>query len=240
MSNPRDLTGKEIQDTIKWSLGHVSSSAASRVKTHLVKSLYGDIDLAFEKLGHYFSLVKEKNPGTIAEVETINGFFHRSVLVPKFCISSIAHCQPVVALDGTHLKDLMNSRGVLLVASIKDPNNHLLVLGLAVVPTENYDNWSWFIKQLKLAGVIHDDIVLISGRDKGLMKACKDICPNNPHRFCLRHIVANIRANKKMWLTAAEENIVYQVANASSRDSFARYAEKLRTRNPGNIHCYGC
>ncbi|CAK4791485.1 unnamed protein product, partial [Aphanomyces euteiches] len=68
MSNPRDLTGKEIQDTIKWSLGHdVSSSAASRVKTHLVKSLYGDIDLAFEKLGHYFSLVKEKNPGTIAE-----------------------------------------------------------------------------------------------------------------------------------------------------------------------------
>ncbi|KAH9158421.1 hypothetical protein LEN26_002988 [Aphanomyces euteiches] len=76
-------------------------------------------------------------------------------------------CQPVVALDGTHL---MNSNGVLLVATTKDPNNHLLVLGIAIVPVENYDNWQWFMRHLQTAGILRADVVILSDRDKGLKK----------------------------------------------------------------------
>ncbi|KAH9107824.1 hypothetical protein LEN26_014236, partial [Aphanomyces euteiches] len=137
-------------------------------------------------------------------------------------------CQPVVALDGTHLKDLMNSNGVLLVATTKDPNYHLLVLGIAIVSVENYDNWQWFMRHLQVAGILDGDVVIL----KGLKKACKDVCPQLSHRFCLRHIVANIRSSKDMSLTPDEERLVYRLATRSSRDSFESVSQKLLSTNP--------
>ncbi|KAH9150167.1 hypothetical protein LEN26_004105, partial [Aphanomyces euteiches] len=190
------------------------------------------IDGAFEKLESYFAIVVEKNQGSIAKVQKTHGVFRRSLLIQHFYIAAMKFCQPVVALDGTYLKDLMNSNGVLLVATTKDPNNHLLVLGIAIVPVENYDNWQWFMRHLQVAGILDGDVVILSDRDKGLKKACKDVCPQLSHRFCLRHIVANIRSSKDMSLTPDEERLVYRLATRSSRDSFESVSQKLLSTNP--------
>ncbi|KAF0721349.1 hypothetical protein Ae201684_019171 [Aphanomyces euteiches] len=172
---PRNLAGKEIQHTVLSVLGHeISASAANKAKQHLVKFLYGAIDGAFEKLKSYFAIVAEKNQGSIAKVQKTHGVFRRSLLVPHFCIAAMKFCQPVVALDGTHLKDLMNSNGVLLVATTKDPNNHLLVLGIAIVLVENYDNWQWFMRHLQVAGILDGDVVILPDRDKGCLAFAMD------------------------------------------------------------------
>ena len=121
--------------------------SASRAKQALIKNLYGDMNLSFEKLQSYFDEVQLKNPGTHAVVESEEGSFRRSCFIPAFCIRAVEYCQPVIALDGittsyclmsntdpgTHLKDLMNSSGILLVASAKDSNNHIVLLGFVLI-----------------------------------------------------------------------------------------------------------
>ncbi|KAH9138763.1 hypothetical protein AeRB84_016935 [Aphanomyces euteiches] len=95
----------------------------------LVFALYGGLDVSFEKLSNYFEQIKSANPGTHAKVESFGGHFHRSFFLSGFSARAAKYCQPVIALDGTHLKGLMNLNGTLLVASAKDPNNSMLILG---------------------------------------------------------------------------------------------------------------
>ncbi|KAH9180098.1 hypothetical protein AeNC1_017258, partial [Aphanomyces euteiches] len=203
--------------TVLSVLGHeISASAANKAKLHLVKNVYGAIDEAFEKLESYFEIVVKKNPGSIAKVQNCHGVVSTSCRFGR----------------NTFLKDLMNSNGVLLVATTKHPNNHLLVLGIAIVPVENYDNWQWFMRHLQTAGILKGDVVILSDRDKGLKKACMNVCPELSHRFCLRHIVANIRSAKDMSLTPDEERLVYRLATRSCRESFDNVSHKLLSTNP--------
>ncbi|KAH9145568.1 hypothetical protein AeRB84_010517, partial [Aphanomyces euteiches] len=217
----RKLTANDIKDS-------------SRAKQAIVNATYGEVDESIEKLEAYFDVIRQHNPGTFTVVETDGGHFRRSVIVPAFCKHAVKHCQPVLALDGAHLKDMMHSNGVLLVASMKDPNNHIVVIGLGIARQEDGPNWSWFLKSLKTAGVLDsEDLVIISDRQKGLIKACNDVVPNIPHRFCLRHVIANIRSTKGLSLSSSEEALVFRMANADSSDTFDRLAETLACTNPG-------
>ncbi|KAH9106485.1 hypothetical protein AeMF1_017903 [Aphanomyces euteiches] len=183
----------------------------------LVFALSGGLDVSFEKLSNYFEQIKSANPGTHAKVESFGGHFHRSFFLSGFSARAAKYCQPVIALDGTHLKGLMNLNGTLLVASAKDPNNSMLILGLAIVPVENGANWTWFLKHLKQAGVFANNPVVISDRLKGLINSCKTVLPYCAHRFCMRHIVANIRSTN----------------GASSADHFEELATRLSKTNMG-------
>ncbi|KAH9110154.1 hypothetical protein LEN26_013836 [Aphanomyces euteiches] len=183
----------------------------------LVFALYGGLDVSFEKLSNYFEQIKSANPRTHAKVESFGGHFHRSFFLSGFSARAVKYCQPVIALDGTHLKGLMNLNGTLLVASAKDPNNSMLILGLAIVPVENGANWTWFLKHLKQAGVFANNPVVISDRLKGLINSCKTVLPYCAHRFCMRHIVANIRSTN----------------GASSADHFEELATRLSKTNMG-------
>ncbi|KAF0703490.1 hypothetical protein AaE_015349 [Aphanomyces astaci] len=144
----------------------------------LVQMLYGDVDVSFEKLEGYFAKVVEHNPGTYAKVEKSGSYFYRSILIPKFCIGAAKLCQEVIALDGTHLKDVMSTNGVLLLATTRDPNNELIILALAIVPVEDGSNWTWFLNHVKAAGIMDKNPVILSDRQKGLINACNTVCPS--------------------------------------------------------------
>ncbi|ETV69095.1 hypothetical protein H257_15065 [Aphanomyces astaci] len=56
----------------------ISTSSASLAKRKLVKHLYGSVDMAFEKVGSYFELLKARNPGyclryIVANINTAQG-----------------------------------------------------------------------------------------------------------------------------------------------------------------------
>ncbi|KAH9123064.1 hypothetical protein AeMF1_005855, partial [Aphanomyces euteiches] len=131
-----------------------------------------------------------------------------------------------------HLKDLMNVNGVILVATAKDPNNHAIVLGIGVVPFENFEHWQWFLKHLRDSNLIQSPTVIISDRQKGLIKACTNVYPDALHRYCLRHIVANIRA-KGTHVPPDHEAIIYKIARADSNDTYTSLMEQLNRINPG-------
>ena len=50
-------------------------------------------------------------------------------------------------LDGTFLKsDIV---GILFVACLKDSNNNIRIIGIAIMNGESYENWQWFLEHLK-------------------------------------------------------------------------------------------
>ncbi|KAF0702007.1 hypothetical protein AaE_016184, partial [Aphanomyces astaci] len=106
---------------------------------------------------------------------------------------------------------------------------------LAIVPVEDGPNWTWFLNHAKAAGTMDKNPVILSDRQKGLINACNTVCPQSPHRFCMQHIVANIRSTKGLWLTQAEEGLAYRMARSDSSDTFELLGQKMSEVNPGAL-----
>ncbi|KAI5678871.1 hypothetical protein M9H77_09821 [Catharanthus roseus] len=68
----------------------------------------------------------------------------------KFAIERIfdefPYCRPMISMDGTHLRGPY--KGVLLISSTWDANNHLFPLDFAIVDKESCESWNWFLKNL--------------------------------------------------------------------------------------------
>ncbi|GAA0174249.1 hypothetical protein LIER_27684 [Lithospermum erythrorhizon] len=60
---------------------------------------------------------------------------------------------------------------------------------------ESFDTWSYFLEALTnyLGHDHHFRITFTSDRQKGLINAVKEKCPNSPQRHCARHLYANFR-----------------------------------------------
>ena len=56
--------------------------------------------------------------------------------------------------------------------------------------------------------------------------------PDALYRYCLRHIVANIRS-KGTHVPAEHEAIIYKIARADSNDTYTSLMEQLNRINPG-------
>ncbi|KAG9400270.1 hypothetical protein AC1031_011181 [Aphanomyces cochlioides] len=99
--DPRKITGKYVIDRVREACGEIiSKSSASRAKRKIVDCLFGTVDIAFEKVKSYFTVIQSHNPGTFCKVESQDGAFFRSIMIPKFCIDAFSNCQPLIALDG--------------------------------------------------------------------------------------------------------------------------------------------
>jgi hypothetical protein len=73
-----------------------------------------------------------------------------------------------MALDGCHLKGIYNKSGLFLTASLKDGANSNLLVALAIVPKEDKENWSWFLRQLIACPLeIPEKFLFVSDRQKG-------------------------------------------------------------------------
>ncbi|MQM02596.1 hypothetical protein Taro_035359 [Colocasia esculenta] len=57
--------------------------------------------------------------------------------------------------------------------------------------SKTYENWKWFLNNLKKALLSERRTVFISDRAKGLKEAVPEIFPMDHHGYCLRHIKAN-------------------------------------------------
>ena len=86
------------------------------------EELYGDYALSFDQLRWYAEVAKEKNPGSVIDVEycETTHCFRRIFVAFDACIKGFNYCRPLLALDGTFLKGRYT--GTLLGATGKDGN----------------------------------------------------------------------------------------------------------------------
>ena len=82
----------------------------------------------------------------------------------------------------------------LMLVCALDGNQQILLLAWALVPSENQENWEYFLNHLKEAylSCSQKGFVLINDRDKGLVPATEKVLPEVSHAKCCYYIKDNI------------------------------------------------
>ncbi|XP_076900459.1 uncharacterized protein LOC143554625 [Bidens hawaiensis] len=179
---------------------HISYRKFVHIKA--IESIYGSWESNFEELPKYIAALQLANPDTIVQwLHHPHGSSECAVFKCVFwafgeSIKAFHYFQPVISVDGTHLKG--SYRGKLLIAVTKNANNHILPMAYAIVDEETNESWMWFFQQLR-EHIVNDNIgslCVISDR-QGIIKATETLDywkePNAYRRFCLRHIRRNLR-----------------------------------------------
>ncbi|RVW73400.1 hypothetical protein CK203_060139 [Vitis vinifera] len=68
-----------------------------------------------------------------------------------------------------------------------DADDDMFPLAYAIVSSENYYNWFWFLQRLKqLVGEM--EVVIISGRHHAIIRSVAEVFGVENHAYCLRHL----------------------------------------------------
>ena len=96
-------------------------------------------------------------------------------------------------MDGTHGESLYPY--TILALTTLDVDNATLVLAFAFVPTEDQNNWEWFLGGIRphLPSLSESEMIVISDRDKELINAIKNVLPDATHVHYCQHIAENIK-----------------------------------------------
>ncbi|KAL2486051.1 SWIM-type domain-containing protein [Abeliophyllum distichum] len=151
-------------------------------------------------------------------------------------------------------------KGILLSATAKNGNQGLYPLAYAVVDSENYDNWLWFLEQLRSIVQSTRELTFVSDRNVGLMEALPKAFPTSNHFFCLQHLKENLRdkfsgggfsnsyRERMVWLfrecahapTIALFNQKLEVLKREGGAIVQRFLDVLPFENWSNAHSVGC
>ena len=103
-------------------------------------------------------------------------------------IGFLSECQPVVAIDSSHMSGSYG--GALFYSTSYDANDNMFLIAYGVMSSENYEDWNWFLQNLK--NLIGDkDVVILSNRHSGLQHSVLEIFRGDNHIYCYRHLNEN-------------------------------------------------
>ena len=227
-----DMTAKNVQETMS-NMFHVKVTYAKAWQglTKALGIIYGDWDSSYAELPKYLKEVQNSNPGTVYKVIHTRGVFDGAFWAFGPSIEGFAHCRPLLSIDGTHLYG--KYLGTLLVATGVDANQGLYPLAYAIVQTESWNTWKWFISCMwKYIPSLHNRcITFVSDRAKGIPRALVEGWPAaHYHRYCIRHIKANFK--KAGFGTDALQNLLHACATASEVVKYEEFRKQLKTVSP--------
>ncbi|XP_077212634.1 uncharacterized protein LOC143847589 isoform X2 [Tasmannia lanceolata] len=196
-SRPADIKVSSIVNHIKVQWGiTMSYRKAFIAKQILLDSICGNDEDSYRILPAYsFELTRSNHGSYMCIVRSRdlspNGDDSFARLFWTFgpCIRAFNRTlRPLVLMDGTHLKG--KYPGILLIACGIDGNNGLFPLAFAIVETEMYESWSWFLNlfRTQFMSARSNAITICSDPQKGLLKAVPEVFPNSHHSFCMRHL----------------------------------------------------
>ncbi|KAE8967337.1 hypothetical protein PR001_g28134 [Phytophthora rubi] len=225
------LTGKAIKNFLVSRGFHLGKSTISRMRQDIDDRLHGDLVESYQKLSSYLELVFDKNPGSVWRLDRTSddSTFERAMFIPNVGIHIVKMSKPIVGFDAAHLKGEMYKRGVFLVATTKDYNNHVIPFAFALVPVETFDHWFWFMECVKSATGI-DRFTALSDRQKGLLAAVAQVFPQAGHRFCLRHLMDNAQRSGAK-LTIEDRRLICQLARSDCENDYKLYFSELSASN---------
>ncbi|XP_038972040.1 uncharacterized protein LOC120104627 [Phoenix dactylifera] len=203
--------------------------------------LYGNSRLSYERIRWYCDAIRQTNPGSIAEYETIDGRFRRLfICFHASLMGFIKGCRPLIFMDGTFIKH--KDGGVLLGATSKDGNDDMFPIAYGVVDIECDENWEWFCRFLKEA--IHScteysgqQFTFMTDRHQGIIKSVPKYFPDSYHSYCIRHVKENFKNQVLVHYRAAERKSLINLLNAAAYTPrltvFRKLIAKLTSEAPG-------
>ncbi|XP_042067126.1 uncharacterized protein LOC121810423 [Salvia splendens] len=160
----------------------VSYKKAWYARRRALEIVFGGWEESFRDLPSYMLELQYRNPGTIVEwrhnellSQGRTKVFYYVFWALGPAIHAFQECQPVLTIDGTHLRGRFKETG---------------------------DSWEWFLDHVRIHVVKYErEVCIISDRHKGILKAMRSDEWKKPpmchHKFCLIHVRKNILSKLK-------------------------------------------
>ncbi|KAI3704867.1 hypothetical protein L1987_75096 [Smallanthus sonchifolius] len=134
----------------------------------------------------------------------------------------------LLGLDGCFMKGPFP--GQILTAVGVDANNGIYPVAYALVESETFSSWSWFLECLgeDLDLAFNSNFTFISDRQKGIIPAIAKVFPSAEHRYCLRHIHENM---KQKWRGQKFKNMLWSCASATTTQWFDKCMKAVLTED---------
>ncbi|CAE6073876.1 unnamed protein product [Arabidopsis arenosa] len=174
---PEYFMPMKIEETIKrkWKIT-VSRSQRQAARRKALRWIEEEYDNQFARLQDNAEEIRESNKDSTFEVLTVTNDAGQEVF-NRFYVYFDAikrtwkeSCRPLIGVDETFIK-----------GNVK----------------ENIENWVWFVRKLKddLGLMDGDGYIIVSDRQKGLIRAVELELPKVKQRMCVRHIYGNMKKN---------------------------------------------
>lgn len=141
------------------------------------------------------------------------------------------HIPRILFIDGTFLKN--NVKGVLLIVMGMSGSKHQVPLALHYCKNESAENWrNFFVNIIKVFTDWLDTekpLVIFSDRLIGLDSVLKELLPHSEHKYCMFHIVQNLK--QKFKCTKDVTDAVYDISKSFTEMEFNQKATKLKEMN---------
>ncbi|XP_010659540.3 uncharacterized protein LOC104881341 [Vitis vinifera] len=163
---------------------------AWNIKEKANERIYGEPKYYYKLLPWMCEKMVATNPGSIVELgHSSDGHFEQLFVAHSVSIQGFAMgCRPIIAIDSAHMSGPY--RGALFSATAYDANDAMFPLAFGVMSSENYDDWSWFLQNLKkLVG--DKEVVIISDRHPALLRSVPEVFGLENHAYCYRHLKEN-------------------------------------------------
>ncbi|XP_058102744.1 uncharacterized protein LOC131246537 isoform X2 [Magnolia sinica] len=185
-------TPKEIVNDIYREYGVNVSFKKARAGKEVAEEQLQDSQ-SYSQLPWFCNRLKETNPGSLITLTTTDkSRFHR--LFVSFHASRHGFengCRPLILLDRTSLRK--ECRGMLLAAVSVDGDDAIFPVAFAIVDFESYDNWIWFLTELKSAVSTNRTITFVSDWLNGLEEAVPQVFEGSYHAYSLHHLIEGFK-----------------------------------------------
>jgi hypothetical protein len=185
-------------------------------------------DGSFEKIEDYLRKLATVNEGTHYVLERRdNGIVYRAFLCLGYAAKAAESCFPVIVNDACHMRSQYG--GMIMAANVLDGEKQIVPLAIAVVPTEDEEQWTFFYLNLKVCvpEINSAHFVNMHDREKGMHNAQLRILPFIRESICMFHLEQNV---KKHFRTNVEGRIQHAV-KATTREGMAIALSYIRDRN---------
>ncbi|XP_057769762.1 uncharacterized protein LOC130989711 [Salvia miltiorrhiza] len=204
---------------------------AVRTRQQAIERTYGDFNMSYVRLPSYLYLLKQRNPGTVYDLQTTREgvFCHMFVALGQSIRAFEQYLRPVIVIDGTHLKG--KNRGVLFVAVTKDGNDQVFPLAIGLGPIENDESWTYFLYNLRRCYNPPEDLLIVSDQHKSIRNAVQAVYPNAFHGLCYHHLLKNLTPYGKTVAT-----VFYEAAYSYRHEVFEKIFSLLHDASPDGAH----
>ena len=211
-----------------------------RHMVHLVKKQIQHLSAVeegklFNRLPAIFDHLSLKDPGGHFVLEKhADDRFSQLFISPSFAKSCFENAKPVIGIDGAHTRNAIKQ--ILLLATVKDGNNTIMVIAFGIVAIESSESWRWFLSHLKqhIPSIDRDGVTIVSDRDKGIMDALPLVFPRCSFSWCCQHLAQNVQ-RKQGAGGVGSAKMFWMIARSTTPEE---YAERLLALKEANVKAY--
>ncbi|CBI32890.3 unnamed protein product, partial [Vitis vinifera] len=186
-ANPDYLPRQICEDFERQHGVKLTYNQAWKCKEKAKERIFGLPHNSYKLLPWLCKQLMETNSGTIAEwTSSDKGNFMQLFIAHGFSVHGfLMGCRPIISINSSNLSG--PHKGALFSALAYDADDDMFPLAYAIVSSENYYNWFWFLQRLKqLVGEM--EVVIISGRHHAIIRSVAEVFGVENHAYCLRHL----------------------------------------------------